>query len=135
MSRLGTLEQRLWRRVDKTGDCWNWTGPLHSSGYGLIGEGGGQGRTLRVHRVAYELLVGPIPIGLTLDHLCQNTVCVNPDHLEPVTAEENLRRAAARRTTCRRGHAFTTENTIVRPHGRECRTCRKARRRIREAAA
>lgn len=133
----GPLAERLWSRVNKTESCWIWTGPLHKSGYGFIGEGPSGGRTLRTHRVAYELLVGPIPDGLTLDHLCQNTVCCNPAHLEPVTAEENVRRATARRAACRRGHPFTPENTITRPRGRECRTCRnegKRRRWARDAA-
>lgn len=127
------LEERLWEQIDRTGECWLWTGCVRSDGYGAIGAGGRGGPTLRPHRVAYELLVGPIPDGLTLDHLCCVTTCCNPAHLEPVTSAVNIRRATARRTHCRRGHEFTPENTIVRPLGRECRTCRLAGRRQRRA--
>ena len=86
-----TLDDRLWRRID-IGDpaaCWEWTGGRSSAGYGYITAGG---RKQPVHRVVYELLVGPIPEGLALDHLCRNVRCVNPDHLEPVTWRENVRR-------------------------------------------
>lgn len=123
------LAERLWENVEKSGDCWLWTGCVRPDGYGVIGEGGRGGRILRTHRVAYELLVGPIPEGLTLDHLCCDTTCCNPRHLEPVTIGENVRRATRRRTHCRRGHEFTPENTRVRPLGRECLTCRRERRR------
>ena len=74
--------------------CWEWLGAVGSSGYGVFWAGPG----LRLaHRYAYEALVGPIPDGLDLDHLCGNTCCVNPAHLEPVTHAENVRRAARRR--------------------------------------
>lgn len=128
------LDERLWERVRKTEGCWLWTGPLRADGYGVIGAGGRGGKTLRTHRLAYELMVGAIPDGLTLDHLCGNTTCCNPDHLEPVTSEENVRRATARRTHCRRGREFTPESTITKTYGRECKTCRKEgkRRRARE---
>lgn len=132
-----SLEERLWSNIDSGEGCWIWRGQVRSDGYGQIGAGGRGGKSLRPHRVAYELVVGPIPDGLTLDHLCCNTICCNPQHLEPVTSEENNRRATARRTQCRRGHAFVPENTIVRPKGRECRTCRnegKRRARLRSAA-
>ncbi|MDP9224875.1 MAG: HNH endonuclease [Actinomycetota bacterium] len=82
------------------------------------------------HRVAYELLVGPIPEGLTLDHLCRNTSCVNPQHLEPVTVRENVLRGMGwgaknkRKTHCHRGHPFDAKNTLRIPGGtRKCRTC------------
>ena len=123
------LEERLWERVVKTDGCWLWTGCLRPDGYGVIGAAGGRGAgVVRTHRLAYELVVGPIPDGLALDHLCCNTVCCNPAHLDPVTTEENTRRGTARRTHCRRGHPFTPENTIVRPLGRECRRCRRWRK-------
>lgn len=82
---------RFWSKVDKRpGGCWLWTGTMLRSGYGQFRLGLGH---VRAHRFAYELLVGPIPEGLTLDHLCRVTACVNPLHLEPVTLSENVKRA------------------------------------------
>lgn len=90
--------------VTETG-CWIWAGRLdgnsRSGGYGRITIPGSltdDGRPkpgLLAHRVSYETFVGPIPVGLTLDHLCRETRCINPDHLEPVTLSENLRRRHA----------------------------------------
>lgn len=71
-------------------DCWLWTGYVAAGGYGEFHLAG---RTRKAHRVAYELLVGPVPEGLDLDHLCRVRRCVNPEHLEPVTRQENLRRS------------------------------------------
>ena len=94
---------RFWERVQK-GDggwaCWEWLGGKDRFGYGLFEIAGTRAerekqgrRTAMAHRFAYETLVGPIPDGLTLDHLCRNTSCVNPEHLEPVTEQENLARS------------------------------------------
>ena len=84
-----TLSDRFWMKVCFTGFCWEWTADRAKSGHGRIRV---DGRTQMAHRIAYELLVGPIPEGLELDHLCRNTCCVNPDHLDPVTHLENMRR-------------------------------------------
>lgn len=129
-----TLEDRFWPKVNRDGadGCWLWTASLNDAGYGQIYNGAG--RPERAHRVAYELLVGPIPPGLHLDHLCRVRHCVNPAHLEPVTIAENNRRAAAaavpgarRKTHCRNGHAFTPGNTRMDPSGfQRCRTCERA---------
>jgi hypothetical protein len=117
------------------GGCWYWTGARDWKGYGVTHWFGQQ---LMAHRVVYEFLVGPIPEGLHVDHLCSVPRCVNPDHLEPVTAQENNRRSMsrsavnARKTACHRGHDFTPENTYVNPRGqRQCRACgaESARRR------
>lgn len=86
------------RLADKftVGDgCWEWTGTLNRDGYGSFQLG--HGVAARAHRVLYEQLVGPIPEGLHIDHLCYNPCCVRPDHLEPVTQAENNRRAWDRR--------------------------------------
>ncbi len=87
------------------------------------------------HRAAYELYVGPIPEGLTIDHLCRNTLCVNPAHLEAVTMRENILRGtgpsaqAARKTHCLRGHPFDDGNTLFRATGkRVCRACQRVHR-------
>src|SRR5580698_2584776 len=81
-------QQRFWRLVEKTESCWNWKGGK-TNGYGCFQIAK---VNFRAHRLAYELLRGPIPTGLHLDHLCRNRSCVNPDHLEPVTQRENTLR-------------------------------------------
>lgn len=123
-------------RVDKSGTaenqhCWVWRGRA-VRGYGRFSF---RGRTLIAHRVAYQLMVGPIPHGLDLDHLCRNRSCVNPVHLEPVTRAENVRRAA--RSHCRQGHAYVDFGFMTPQGWRRCRVCRrqawqKADRRARE---
>jgi hypothetical protein len=71
--------------------CWIWTGPLHEAGYGRTSVPG-VGQRVRIHRLAYETFVGPIPEGLVIDHLCRVRACCNPAHLEAVTSAENIRR-------------------------------------------
>lgn len=79
--------------VDKSGECWVWTAAPNNrsdgTGYGRFTVSHKPNRRMLAHRYAYEELVGPIPEGLELDHLCRNTACVRPDHLEPVTMSEN----------------------------------------------
>lgn len=80
------------------GECWPWRGALRPTGYGTFTLRRGSWRTSKpAHRAVYELLVGPIPEGLEIDHLCSNPGCVNPEHLEPVTHLENVWRAVRRR--------------------------------------
>lgn len=130
------LWDRFWPKVDTTGPCWEWTASKNHLGYGQVSREYPDRRLGMAHRVAYELLVGPIPEGKELDHLCRNPSCVNPDHLEPVTHAENMRRApydapASKRakTHCPAGHPYSGENLYVNPKGRrECRACRKQRR-------
>lgn len=125
-----TFEERLWSRITIADGCWEWT---HSKqrGYGWIGKG--NGRHVFAHRVVYELFRGPVPAGKQLDHLCRNRACVNPEHLDVVTARVNVLRGDglparnARKTHCKNGHALTGAN--VRTYGRRsgiervCRTC------------
>lgn len=132
-ARVIPWQERFWDKVypcPVTG-CWHWGAYIsHSNGgYGKFTFGVGDNRP--AHRVAYETVVGPIPEGLTLDHLCRVPSCVNPDHLEPVTLAENTRRnmsptVVSRRTgRCVSGlHEMTPENTYVRPDGSGYRWCR-----------
>ncbi len=123
-----TLESFMERVAVVESGCWEWQRHLDPRGYGKVSVGGG--RKQLVHRVSYELHVGPIPDGLTIDHLCRNTSCVRPDHLEPVTLRENIRRANPERVTCRHGHSLDDAYIDVTPAGfrhKKCRTCVLAR--------
>jgi hypothetical protein len=136
-----TPEQRLWGKIDKggpvpsyapqLGGCWLWTA-ARVHGYGIIFW---NGRNQPVHRIVYELLVNVIPEGLTLDHLCRVRHCCRPEHLEPVTHQENILRGQSpiahqvRQTHCKRGHPFDEVNTIQRANGqRGCRICKQLTR-------
>ena len=138
------VEKRFWMQVQKTSSCWLWTGgTTGKSNYGQIGV---NGHHVLAHRFAYELLVGPIPDGLELDHLCRTHPCVNPDHLEVVTGRVNqlrglnpeLNRTRAKLITqCPNGHLYDEANTYRGPAGggRQCRTCHIEKQRQRRAAA
>lgn len=129
--------------VARTDGCLIWTGA--TDGGGRYGSFFWDGRVRRAHKVAFEWASGPVPDGLVLDHLCRVTLCVNPDHLEPVTQRENILRGGAPtalnalKTHCPQGHAYTSENTRVqRTGGRVCRTCERShheRYRLRRLAA
>lgn len=126
--------ERLMAKVTQHPDNGCWVSSIVSPlGYARVGLP--DGRKLMGHRLVYEMLVGPIPEGLELDHLCRNHACVNPAHLEPVTHLENVRRGEkAQRTHCVHGHEFTPANTYLRKEGRRmCRACRN--RRVRDLKA
>ena len=110
--------------------CWLWKGGLSQAGYGRYQIH--KSRTKIAHRLAYELVIGPIPEGLVLDHLCRRRNCVKPTHLEAVTNLENIERGlvgASRRTHCKHGHPLDEANTIQlfkptgQKRGRQCRIC------------
>lgn len=140
-----TIPDRAWlraqvlRRIRIVGDCWEWT--LSCNHGGTPGRRYGMLRVKEIseyaHRVSYMGFKGPIPAGLQIDHLCRNTKCVNPDHLEAVTAQVNMARSNAPRQMtvrlgiCQRGHKRTPENL----NGRgQCRVCRNMRQRAVRAA-
>lgn len=131
VSRSTPLIERLASAIDYRGDdaCWLWRAALDTIGYGSVTV---NGRRQCVHRVVYELLVGPIPPGLELDHLCRVRACCNPRHLEPVTHLTNMGRGAhATKTHCKRGHPLTPENVYnppSLPRSRYCVACRRLRK-------
>lgn len=109
--------------------CWNWIG-AYSRGYGRFNRG--NKKSISAHRWSYEYFRGPISESLVIDHLCRNTICVNPEHLEMVTPRENVMRGlmanggkVKSRTHCIRGHAFGTDNFYMVGGYRNCKICRK----------
>ncbi len=131
-------QARFWMRVTRE-HCWLWTGETAGNGYGRVKIGG---QNLAAHRLAYEWLVGPIPDGLEIDHLCSVRNCVNPTHLEAVTHKENTMRgntitaAAAAKTHCLRGHELAGSNLVpsaLRRGRRDCLICSRNRAAARRA--
>ena len=125
---------RFLERTEKGADCWVWQGSKSKTGYGYFGTGG-HGECMFAHRWSYQQFKGPIPKGLTIDHLCRNTSCVNPDHLEAVSLRENQSRSASHwvgkslaQTECVNGHPYSAANTYRRPDNgrRMCKLCRLA---------
>lgn len=120
---------RLLGKIDiDSNDCWLWTGGRNRDGYARtsVQVGPGKSRNKRAHRVLYEVVNGPVPDGMVLDHVCRVRHCVNPGHLEVVTPTENTRRGDHVQGPCKRGHEFTPENTYVAPSGsRHCRACKR----------
>lgn len=130
---LTTTAERFWAKVNRNGpvpahapelrSCWVWTAYKSPRGYGRFNLDGT--RIVLAHRWSYTDANGPIPSDRPeLDHLCWNTSCVRPSHLEPVTRKQNAERSEpTRRTHCPHGHEYTPENTIYENGWRKCRTC------------
>ena len=133
-------QRRFMERFTVGDGCWEWTASRTSAGYGNLRL---TDRNVYAHRASYELFVGPIPAGLQIDHLCRNRACVRPDHLEPVTQQENIRRgmggeSSRSKTHCPQGHPYDEANTRIGRRGdgtqfRLCRTCERERDRRRYA--
>lgn len=108
--------------------CHEWTGSIKKSGYGRFGK---DRKTVLAHRVSYELNKGLISSGLVIDHLCRNRSCVNPQHLEAVTQDTNVKRSVeATKLKCIRGHLLLDDNLVKRIKNRNCRTCKNMRQRL-----
>jgi hypothetical protein len=135
---VNLLDERLphgfWKRVSACpmSGCWLMTGRQHHrDGYAMYSH---KRKNRAAHRIAYQVLVGPVPDGLQLDHLCRVRNCVNPSHLEPVTARVNTMRGVsfsavnAAKTHCSRGHAYDEQNTYLWRGHRHCRACSVRRR-------
>ena len=130
-----TILQRLFDRIEVTEECWTWTGPRTGKGYGKAYS---HPATRSVHRLLYEIVVGAVPDGFELDHLCRNRACARWDHLEPVTHRENLRRSPltmpsinAAKTHCPKGHEYDAQHSRGE---RACRTCNRLRMRVKRAS-
>lgn len=135
-----TIERFLSKISIAENGCWEWTGVLTRKGYGMFWNSGRMGLA---HRYSYMFFKGSIPDGLDLDHLCRNPKCVSPDHLEPATRKENVRRGLApsamrarhrAKTRCPQGHPYDTRNTRVYRGKRYCRECNNNRRRLKSGS-
>lgn len=130
----GVSELTLSRFMEKVefidpDECWIWVGCRHPRGYGQFWNGD---KIVRAHRWIYESLLGPVSTDLVIDHLCRNTSCVNPRHLQEVTQRTNVLRGTApaahqaRQTHCVHGHELIGENLYMKPNGaRQCVPCRR----------
>lgn len=120
---INTADALIDKAYEDEFGCWIWEKGFTNSGYAKATV---NYKTVLVHRFMYENLVGPIPEGMQLDHLCRDKRCINPDHLEPVTLQENMNRRNSYVIECKHGHSLTRDNLYITPDGRrQCKTCRR----------
>ena len=136
MGRPKNTEQVILSKVEEGVVCWKWLGTIGSKGYGRTRW---NGKYMHSHRAVYEILRGEVSPELQLDHLCRNRACVNPDHLEPVTAKVNVLRGEglaavnAKKTHCPKNHEYSNENTYILRNHRYCKECSRVKLRLRRA--
>lgn len=124
--------------IDEKTECWLWTGSINMGGYGQFGIGSLTDNTRRLilsHRFSFEVFRGEIPAGYQIDHLCRVRRCANPNHLQPVTQQENIRRGEggqhwAKKTHCPKSHPYSGNNLRVYDGRRFCRECGRIAGRI-----
>lgn len=135
------INDRFFEKVSKSDACWVWIGAKRH-GYGAFGVGR---KSVPAHRMSLLLAGKSIPDGYDVDHLCRNPECVNPEHLEAVTHRENVQRGLAgehmkhkqaTRTTCKKGHPSTPNNSRWRKDGKwkSCRICERDSQRLRRSS-
>ena len=120
--------RHMWPKIKIPDGCWEWSGSLTMEGYAtnvsVNGTSGPDRERHLPHRLIFQWFKWDIPDGMTIDHLCKNRKCMNPDHMEAVTAGENVRRGL-KRAYCKRGHPQTPENRYVyKANGRTRERCR-----------
>lgn len=126
VAKAEAADKRWWANAEQTDGCWLWQGSVNADGYGTIWNGE---RNRLAHRYGYEMLVGPIPAGMELEHVCTTRLCVKPTHLSVATHATNMGHLAPR-NLCKNGHPLVPGNVYRYPSSgaRLCVTCHPERR-------